>query len=575
MVSSVLSLGSLSLWLATLAAAQQRVQFNQVININGDMQLNQLQFPDGSKIETFSQSQQQLIANLNPNPLGAGNVVGSTGQPFIPLSRNSLNIQTNRAVDLVGGQIEMAIDPALLAAAQIKPENTFVAMLSSDRQAWIVQEDIKSVNTTDNTVRMVKLNKIDGEFMVVGRRTAESSVVLTQFGSAAANQVKIEGGGIQEVEFADGFRLSIRSSQPMVLATDVVNGVSANQLVGGVQPINNFRYLVQTNLGGLTPDLNNMVAVVQMPLNPERLLAMAGQMGIQANGGIAVGIAQRGIQLQPNVAGNFGRIGRRQARDGNGNQNNNNGDRNNNNGDRNNNNGGQNNNNGGQGQNLNLANQLLLNPTFAQVNQQPQLDARNMRIAVPVGSLDGEFIVTVSPAGGAAAAPVVQQPAVPAAPVASAPAASAPAAAPAASAPAASAPAASAPAAGAPATAPTPARMGTIGADGSAPKLGLSTMPMADVGKVPTAPGYNAKRQEVGPSSTNTITISMADLTAMAARQKSGTSGSAPLAVWSLMTSFAQSGGAQRFQGFPSAPAPALAQSLQRRDGVVGKRFEA
>lgn len=148
MVSSVLSLGSLSLWLATLATAQQqKVQFNQVVNINGDMQLNEIIFPDGSKIETFSQTQQQLIANLNPNPLAASHVVGSTGQPFVQLSKNSLNIQTNRAIDLVGGQIEMAIDPGMLQAAKISPENTFVAMLSTDRQAWIVQEDIKSVNT--------------------------------------------------------------------------------------------------------------------------------------------------------------------------------------------------------------------------------------------------------------------------------------------------------------------------------------------------------------------------------------------------------------------------------------------
>lgn len=88
---------------------------------------------------------------------------------------------------------------------------------------------------------MVKLNKVDGEFMVVGRQTVETSVVLTQFGQGPANQVQIEGGGIQELEFADGFRLSVRTNQPMTIATDVVNGVSANQLTGGVQPISRSR----------------------------------------------------------------------------------------------------------------------------------------------------------------------------------------------------------------------------------------------------------------------------------------------------------------------------------------------
>lgn len=111
------------------------------------MQLNSLQFPDNSKIETFSQSQRQIIVNQNPNPLSANHVVGSTGQPFVQLSQNSMTIQTNKANDLVGAQIEMSFDPNVLQQMNVSPDNTFVAELSSDRQAWIVQEGIKSVNT--------------------------------------------------------------------------------------------------------------------------------------------------------------------------------------------------------------------------------------------------------------------------------------------------------------------------------------------------------------------------------------------------------------------------------------------
>lgn len=229
------------------------------------MQLNTLQFPDGTKIETFSQTQQQVLVNQNPNPLPANNVVGSTGQPFVALQKQSVIIQTNKAVDLVGGQIELPIDDKELARQKILLDNTFVAMLSQDRQAWIIQEAIKSVNGTDKTARMVKLNRIDGEYMILGRKTAETGQSLTTFGNQAANQVKIDGAGLQEVEFTDGFRLSIRSSQPMVVQTEVINGINAGQLSGGVQAVNNFRYLVTTNLGGLQPGLDNMVAVVQLP----------------------------------------------------------------------------------------------------------------------------------------------------------------------------------------------------------------------------------------------------------------------------------------------------------------------
>lgn len=111
------------------------------------MTLNSLQFPDNSKIETFSQKQQQIIVNQNPNPLSANHVVGSSGQPFVQLSANSMTIQTNSATDLVGAQIEMSIDPNILSQMKVTADNTFVAQLSTDRQAWVILEGMKSVNT--------------------------------------------------------------------------------------------------------------------------------------------------------------------------------------------------------------------------------------------------------------------------------------------------------------------------------------------------------------------------------------------------------------------------------------------
>lgn len=112
------------------------------------MQLTRVILPDNSAVETFSQTQRQLIVNQNPAPLSANHVVGSTGQPFVQLQQNSMTIATNGAIDLVGAQIELPMDPNMLQqAGNITPENTFVAKLSPDKQAWMVMEGIKSVNT--------------------------------------------------------------------------------------------------------------------------------------------------------------------------------------------------------------------------------------------------------------------------------------------------------------------------------------------------------------------------------------------------------------------------------------------
>ena len=110
------------------------------------MQLNSFVFPDRSKVETFSQKQQQLIVNQNGNPIPANQVSGSTGQPFVALMAQSMSINTNGATDLVGGQIELAMDPQMLQQNAVNPDNAFVAMLSPDRQTWMIQETMRSVN---------------------------------------------------------------------------------------------------------------------------------------------------------------------------------------------------------------------------------------------------------------------------------------------------------------------------------------------------------------------------------------------------------------------------------------------
>ena len=91
-------------------------------------------------METYSQKQQQLIVNQQTPSVAANQVTGSTGNPFIALQQTSMVISTNGAKDLVGGQIEMAMSAQTLQQANVQPDNTYVAMLSPDRQTWMIKE---------------------------------------------------------------------------------------------------------------------------------------------------------------------------------------------------------------------------------------------------------------------------------------------------------------------------------------------------------------------------------------------------------------------------------------------------
>ena len=194
------------------------------------MQINSFQFQDGSKVETFSQKQQQLIVNQQTPSVSANQVTGSTGNPFIALQQTSMVISTNGAKDLVGGQIEMAMSMQTLQQAQVQPDNTYVAMLSPDRQTWMIQESIRSINNTDMTVRMVKLQNIDGEFMMLGRQTTGTETQLTTFGNDQSSQVTVTGTGLQENEFTDGFRMSVKATQPMTMNVNVKKGIDSSMV---------------------------------------------------------------------------------------------------------------------------------------------------------------------------------------------------------------------------------------------------------------------------------------------------------------------------------------------------------
>ena len=92
-------------------------------------------------------------------------------------------------------------------------------------------------DSTDNTVRIVKMTNIDGEYMAIGRMTTETSNVLSPFGQ----DVNVTGSGIQEIEFNDGFRMSLKATQQMTVNTNVVNGVSTTMTAAVGAPISEYQ----------------------------------------------------------------------------------------------------------------------------------------------------------------------------------------------------------------------------------------------------------------------------------------------------------------------------------------------
>lgn len=494
------TVSSLMLLLLSSAFAQQQVQYNQVLNVNGDMDLNSFVFPDRSKVETFSQKQQQIIVNQQQPAIPANQVTGSTGQPFVAITTQSMVINTNGATDLVGGQVEMAMTMQNLQANAVQPDNTYVAMLSPDRQSWMIQETMRSVNTTDMTVRMVKRNQLDGEYMVVGRQTVETNTLLTPFGSDGATSVAIQGTGLQENEFQDGFRMATRATQPMLMNVDVKDGIDTGMLAAlqGQEPVNDYRYSVVTNLAGVTPDLNQQVTVVQMPINAIRIQKMMQAMGVPPTGQVAIGVAQRTVLQNPGGAtgqlqgvgaptqkrglsrSNFRKeIAARQITGATNNQGNT----------------------GGTPTNGNnpVATQLLLSPTFTPVQAEAVLDQANMRIAVPVRQVDGEYILIMQMMGGAQAAAPQAVPAGEAAPAAAQPAA-APAAEPASAAPAAEStarPSGSEPAAAG--ESPKPAAEPATAPESAKP-ASESPKPAAEAAKTESSAKPEASKAEVSPT---------------------------------------------------------------------------
>ncbi|KAM6505347.1 hypothetical protein FSOLCH5_014572 [Fusarium solani] len=75
------------------------------------------------------------------------------------------------------------------------------------------------------------MTSLDGEYMLLGRKTEDTSNIFVQYGQGATRTVNVTGGGgLQEAEFIDGLRFSIMSNKTFTMNVDIINGIPQDAL---------------------------------------------------------------------------------------------------------------------------------------------------------------------------------------------------------------------------------------------------------------------------------------------------------------------------------------------------------
>lgn len=215
---------------------------------------------DGLALDLFSPKNRTLVVQQNTKPLSAKFISGTTGEGFVALSNYSYIIKMNETANDLIAKIEIPYDPVMVNQMGVQEANTYVGTLAADKMSWIIDETTRNVHRTENNTRIIKMTSLDGEFMLLGRQTVDTTNIFVQYGQGATRTVNITGGGRNEAEFVDGLRFSVVAPADMKLNVDLLNGVAPGSLPAGAQSLNSYAWVVNTS--SPTAALN---ATVQIP----------------------------------------------------------------------------------------------------------------------------------------------------------------------------------------------------------------------------------------------------------------------------------------------------------------------
>jgi hypothetical protein len=205
-------------------------------------------FADGLALYLFSPKNRTLVVSQNRSPLSAQFVTGTTGSPFIALSNYSYMIRMNETANDLIAKIEIPYDPIMLNTMGIPEANTYVGTLAPDKKSWAVNDATRNVHRSENNTRIIKMTSLDGEYMLLGRQTVDTSNVFVQYGQGATRTVNMTGGpGIQANEFVDGLRFEVQAEKELKMNVDLKQGVNPGCLPANTQSLNSFMWIVNTS----------------------------------------------------------------------------------------------------------------------------------------------------------------------------------------------------------------------------------------------------------------------------------------------------------------------------------------
>jgi hypothetical protein len=82
---------------------------------------------------------------------------------------------------------------------------------------------------------MSQMTSIDGEYVILGRRSIDVGNIFVPFGEGDAFSVNITGGpGRQDTEFMDGLRFAIESDRPLRMNVNLKYPVSTEEIPQGM-----------------------------------------------------------------------------------------------------------------------------------------------------------------------------------------------------------------------------------------------------------------------------------------------------------------------------------------------------
>lgn len=110
------------------------------------------------------------------------------------------------------------------------------------------------------------MTSLDGEYMLLGRKSEDTSNIFVQYGQGATRTVNITGGAekIQEAEFVDGLRFRVQSAKAFALNADIPFGVNDKAMPEHAVPISiSFSHLFANSSSDKCSTVSNARTLVR------------------------------------------------------------------------------------------------------------------------------------------------------------------------------------------------------------------------------------------------------------------------------------------------------------------------